>query len=70
MRIIAYFVLPGKRQLRRTGGDGSPPVKLELAWKVSVGAGGAITALSESTDEYEEMLLKASCQREYFPSDE
>jgi para-aminobenzoate synthetase len=30
------------------------------AWKVSIGAGGAITALSESTDEYEEMLLKSS----------
>lgn len=30
------------------------------AWDVSIGAGGAITALSESTDEYEEMLLKAS----------
>jgi len=29
-------------------------------WRVGVGAGGAITALSESTDEYEEMLLKAS----------
>jgi para-aminobenzoate synthetase len=29
------------------------------AWKVSIGAGGAITALSEVEDEYEEMLLKA-----------
>ena len=29
-------------------------------FKVSIGAGGAITALSESTDEYEEMILKAS----------
>ena len=29
-------------------------------WKVSIGAGGAITALSESTDEYQEMRLKAS----------
>jgi para-aminobenzoate synthetase len=28
--------------------------------KVSIGAGGAITALSDVTDEYEEMLLKAS----------
>ena len=29
-------------------------------WRVRIGAGGAITALSESTDEYEEMMLKAS----------
>lgn len=28
-------------------------------WKVNIGAGGAITALSSSDDEYEEMLLKA-----------
>lgn len=28
-------------------------------WHVRIGAGGAITALSESEDEYEEMLLKA-----------
>lgn len=28
-------------------------------WRVRIGAGGAITALSESEDEYEEMLLKA-----------
>ena len=30
------------------------------AWKVSVGAGGAITALSDVEDEYNEMQLKAS----------
>ena len=30
------------------------------AWDVSIGAGGAITALSDSEDEFEEMLLKAS----------
>lgn len=29
-------------------------------WKVSIGAGGAITALSQPTDEYNEMKLKAS----------
>jgi para-aminobenzoate synthetase len=29
-------------------------------WKVSIGAGGAITALSKPTDEYNEMMLKAS----------
>jgi para-aminobenzoate synthetase len=28
-------------------------------WKVSIGAGGAITALSKSSDEYDEMMLKA-----------
>jgi para-aminobenzoate synthetase len=31
-----------------------------LSWDVKIGAGGAITALSESEDEFEEMLLKAS----------
>lgn len=30
------------------------------SWQVSVGAGGAITILSESEDEYDEMILKAS----------
>lgn len=29
-------------------------------WHVSIGAGGAVTALSDNEDEYEEMLLKAS----------
>ena len=36
------------------------PVRLAGEWKISVGAGGAITILSESEDEYEEMILKAS----------
>jgi para-aminobenzoate synthetase len=35
-------------------------VKDGKGWKVSVGAGGAITALSKSKDEYDEMMLKAS----------
>ncbi len=31
-----------------------------LSWDVMIGAGGAITALSESADEFDEMLLKAN----------
>jgi para-aminobenzoate synthetase len=34
------------------------------AWKVSIGCGGAITALSDSNAEYEEMLLKSKAVRE------
>ena len=34
------------------------------AWKVSIGCGGAITALSDSNDEYDEMLLKSRAVRE------
>ena len=33
-------------------------------WKASIGCGGAITALSNSADEYEEMLLKSRVVRE------
>jgi para-aminobenzoate synthetase len=36
------------------------PSTLEASWDISVGAGGAITILSESEDEYEEMILKAA----------
>ena len=32
--------------------------------KISIGAGGAITALSDCDDEYEEMLLKASAVKQ------
>jgi para-aminobenzoate synthetase len=34
-----------------------------VLWDVAIGAGGAITALSESQDEFEEMLLKARAIR-------
>ena len=34
------------------------------AWRVSIGSGGAITALSDSNDEYDEMLLKSRAVRE------
>ena len=40
------------------------PSQQQTGWKVSIGAGGAITALSESSDEYEEMILKASAVME------
>jgi para-aminobenzoate synthetase len=36
------------------------PSKQMDSWDISVGAGGAITILSESEDEYEEMILKAT----------
>jgi para-aminobenzoate synthetase len=36
------------------------PSSDKVSWKVRVGAGGAITALSERASEYDEMLLKAS----------
>ena len=35
------------------------PLPHVASWQVSVGAGGAITILSESEDEYDEMSLKA-----------
>lgn len=33
------------------------------SWKVSIGCGGAITALSDSNDEYDEMMLKSRIVR-------
>jgi anthranilate/para-aminobenzoate synthase component I len=38
----------------------NPKDKTSDFWNVSVGAGGAITALSQTNDEYNEMMLKAS----------
>jgi para-aminobenzoate synthetase len=38
----------------------TPSDSNEDEWNVSVGAGGAITALSSSRDEYDEMMLKGS----------
>jgi para-aminobenzoate synthetase len=40
------------------------PDDISDAWKVSIGAGGAITALSECEDEYDEMMLKARAIKE------
>merc|ERR1719162_1861325 len=37
----------------------TPSEKGNDEWKVSIGAGGAITALSDAEDEYDEMMLKA-----------
>ena len=43
--------------------DNNDDTNEEEAWKVSIGCGGAITALSNSDDEYEEMLLKSRVVR-------
>ena len=45
-----------------TPGDNSIDEDMEL-WKASVGCGGAITALSDSDNEYNEMLLKSHVVR-------
>jgi len=42
--------------------DGETDDNMET-WKASIGCGGAITALSDSDDEYEEMLLKSRVVR-------
>ena len=39
--------------------DGSAEEEEVDVWKASIGCGGAITALSDSEDEYDEMMLKA-----------
>lgn len=38
--------------------------KVPSRWKVRIGAGGAITTLSSTEEEYDEMLLKASAVME------
>merc|ERR1712087_163864 len=46
--------------MRKSDGDGETASE---SWKASIGCGGAITALSNSDDEYEEMLLKSRVVR-------
>jgi para-aminobenzoate synthetase len=43
---------------------GEDPKEKNDKWDVSIGCGGAITALSDSEDEYNEMLLKARAVKE------
>ena len=40
------------------------PLDGDNEWNIRIGSGGAITALSDSADEYDEMMLKASAVME------
>ena len=59
--VIRSAVLTPSRTSSGSGDEGEPSGS--ETWNVSIGCGGAITALSESDDEYREMLLKSRVVR-------
>jgi len=54
--VIRSAVLTPSNKPSRSNNDGGPESE---TWNISIGCGGAITALSKSDDEYKEMLLKS-----------